>query len=182
MAEAGGPTWPPDYAAQHKRDAFAGFSRHQADAVLKAASRNPPRSEVTWVHKTHCKNDERSVYPARTVKPMAEKYPPPEPVPKYWVQVPDAQLGTFSRESEETMHYRSCQGTRCEEWSSVREMLPSQGFPLPHLQKKWGTSGTEPPPNTSKRTKRFTHFNSTNTGYMDDVYVNNKHARTPWSP
>lgn len=101
--------WPPDYRPQHKRNAFAGFSRHWK-AHYESPSMN--QRDLVWVHKRHCPDDARSIFPARSAKPLAEKLPAPKPVPSYWVQTPEAPLGTFSRQDEEDKHFRSSHG-RC---------------------------------------------------------------------
>ena len=149
---------PEVYRAAHHRDAFAGFSRHFVDFSTSGPDK------VVWIHKRHCPDDPRSVFPVRRQKPQKHECPSPRPLPEYWLQQPEPQIGTFSRSAEETLHYRSCQGTRCEEWSSIREMLPSsRGFPLRHLQQHWGTIESVPPHYTSRRLAKFPHFNNTTT-------------------
>ena len=100
-------TWPAEYQPQIKRNAFAGFSRHWTEQYQQPAMK---QGEMVWVHKRHCPDDARSVFPTRATKPNLGQYPAPQPVPKYWVQTPHAQLGAFSRQAEEDRHFRSCQG------------------------------------------------------------------------
>ena len=50
--------------------------------------------------------------------------------------------------------------TRCEQWSTLREMLPSRGRSEPHHQPNWGTGRAVPPSLVGTRASRFPVYDS----------------------
>jgi len=63
------------------------------------------------------------------------------------------------REQEKAM-YVSQHHTRCEQWSTLREMLPSRGRAEPMKQPNWGTSSGVPPSLVGTRASRFPVYDS----------------------
>lgn len=72
----------------------------------------------------------------------------------------ERSLRDISRRSEEKQTYPSYRITRCEDWSTLREMLPSSGRPEKVSSEHWGTSITEPPAMVPDYPKRHPAINS----------------------
>lgn len=136
---------------------FAGFSRHfWAEKVPKDAA-----NSVTWVNRWYNPKDLRDCAPLQTRKFPAQPTPNISSIPAHWVPQPEAPLSTFSRTAEEKAGpYGSSPSTRCESWSTLRQMLPSQGWPQRHCPPKWGTNISTAPDWYSRRQTRFPHINS----------------------
>ena len=133
---------------------FAGFSRHFWSENIPKNSLN----ELKWVNRWYNPRDLRDTAPVQ-----CRKFPSrctPSPVPTHWISQPEPSLRTFDRSSEEKTMYSSSPSTRCESWSTLRQMLPSRGCPVRHPPPKWGTDNADPPHWTDKRQKRFPHINS----------------------
>lgn len=136
---------------------FAGFSRHfWAEKVSKDATNN-----VTWVNRWYNPRDLRDCAPLQTRKFPTQRSSDLTSVPAHWVPQPEAPLSTFSRTAEEKGGpYGSSPSTRCESWSTLRQMLPSQGWPQRHRPPKWGTDLSTPPNWYNRRQARIPHINS----------------------
>jgi len=80
--------------------------------------------------------------------------------PAHYVPTHEASIKSFSRASEEKDTYARCQSTRCEEWSTLRQMYPSKGHILRHLPPKWGTCCDTESQWSKKKQTRFPHINS----------------------
>merc|ERR1712130_52370 len=122
-----------------------------------------PRTETVWVTKRYGPLDERvtapvprhkHVVPSRTGNLNAGE--------KYWVPVSDPPLASFNRSSGPTVSelYVSHPATRSEEWSTLRQMLPSYGNVWRVDQPNWGTSQGPPPFSLSRVPTRLPHINS----------------------
>ena len=61
---------------------------------------------------------------------------------------------------QEKAIYVSQHHTRCEQWSTLREMLPSQGRAEPKKQPNWGTGRGVPSSLVGTRTSRFPVYDS----------------------
>lgn len=136
---------------------FAGFSRHfWAEKVPK-----DPINSVTWVNRWYNPRDLRDCAPLQTRKFPTQPFLDSSPIPSQWVAQPEAPLSTFSRSSEEKDGpYGSSPSTRCESWSTLRQMLPSRGWPQRQCPPKWGTDISTTPRWCRRRQTRFPHINS----------------------
>lgn len=136
---------------------FAGFSRHfWAEKVPKDAT-----NSVTWVNRWYNPRDLRDCAPLQTRKFPTQPFFDSSSVPSQWVAHPEAPLSTFSRNSEEKDGpYGSSPSTRCESWSTLRQMLPSHGWPQRQCPPKWGTDLSTTPRWCRRRQTRFPHINS----------------------
>ena len=148
---------------------FAGFSRHYWNEKVSQDSTN----QVTWVKRWYSPGDLRVKAPVQARKFPTQVTPDISTVPSHWIPQPEPPLRAFSRMHEETTVYPSSPSTRCESWSTLRQMLPSRGFPQRHLPAKWGTDTSIPPTWMSAKQKRFPHINNPMTNYVDDIHVNN---------
>ena len=86
-------------------------------------------------------------------------------LPSHWVPLSEAPLKSFSRAPEEKHIHESAPSSRCEQWSTLRQMLPSKGHCVRHQPPKWGTGLSTEPKWSVKKQKRFPHINSPMTKY-----------------
>ncbi|PFX26350.1 uncharacterized protein LOC111329084 [Stylophora pistillata] len=132
----------------------------------------PDRNDVVWVNKRHDPLDLRSNAPVQRSKFICG--PPDMAVDNHWKRETHPSLKTFSRHLEEEKWYPSTQATRCEEWSTLRQMFPSKGVPDRVLCPRWGTGLPLAPRFHPKIQKRFPHINSPMTRYVDDMHLTNR--------
>lgn len=144
----------------------------------------PRRTEVVWCHKRYIPTDLRSTAPVprhKFLNPRIltcdttgwEKLVDP-PMQFYMRCSSPRHAGIVEHDKESGRKcYFSAPSSRCEEWSTLREMLPSIGF----QQKKpspppWGVSHAAP--NLKYKTKPDTNLpmiNSEMTSYIDTMHV-----------
>lgn len=136
---------------------FAGFSRHFWDENVTKDATN----SVTWVNRWYNPRDLRDCAPVQTRKFPTQPSAKLSTVPSHWVPQPEAPLSTFFRSAEEKVGpYGSSPSTRCESWSTLRQMLPSQGWAQRQCPPKWGTDISTAPKWCIRRQTRFPHINS----------------------
>ena len=116
--------------------------------------------ELVWVNKWYNPDDLRSSAPVQRHKFLAQPLPELSSLPSYWVPLCEAPLKSFSRAAEEKHIHVSSPSSRCEEWSTLRQMLPSKGQCKRCSHPKWGTGMSTPPTWSTKNLKRFPHINS----------------------
>lgn len=80
----------------------------------------------------------------------------------------------YSRHDEETTFYPFSLSTRCEEWSTLRQILPSKGRSIKQRPPRWGSDKSEDRKFTSKKEVRFPIINSPMTQYIDDMHLTNR--------
>ena len=119
----------------------------------------PTNNDVVWVNKRHDPQDLRSNAPVQKSKFICEQ-PVDISVPEHWKRETQPALKTFSRHFEEEKWYPSSQATRCEEWSTLRQILPSKGVPDRVICPRWGTGMALPPRLHPQSQKHFPHINS----------------------
>lgn len=119
----------------------------------------PERNDVVWVNKRHDPQDLRSNAPVQRSKFLCDP-PVDAKVPEHWRRETQPALKTFSRHLEEEKWYPSSQATRCEEWSTLRQILPSKGIPSRTICPRWGTGMALTPAFHHNNQKRFPHINS----------------------
>lgn len=132
---------------------FTDYSRHLRSARDK-------HDELVWVNKWYNPDDLRSSAPVQRHKFLAQPLPELSSLPSYWVPLCEAPLKSFSRAAEEKHIHVSSPSSRCEEWSTLRQMLPSKGQCKRCSHPKWGTGMSTPPTWSTKNLKRFPHINS----------------------
>lgn len=125
----------------------------------KTAAQIQPRvNDVVWVNKRHDPQDLRSNAPVQRSKFICG--PPDMAVGQHWRRETQPALKTFSRHMEEEKWYPSNQATRCEEWSTLRQILPSKGVPGRVICPRWGTGLSGQPSFQPKIETCFPHINS----------------------
>ncbi|XP_022099442.1 uncharacterized protein LOC110983991 [Acanthaster planci] len=128
--------------------------------------------DTVWVNKRYIPTDLRSTAPVPRHKLMAPKaLPLAEP---HWVPLGEPSLRSISRAKEEAGICVSSPSTRCEEWSTLRQMLPSSGRPITFSPPNWGTGMAMPPRMVREKQTRFPHINSPMTRYTDDMHLTNR--------
>jgi len=153
-----------------------GYSRNTRDLVQQP-KHLASREETVWVTKRYGPLDERvtapvprhkHVVPSRTGNLHAGE--------KYWIPVSDPPLASFNRSSGPPMStlYVSHPATRSEEWSTLRQMLPSYVNVWRVDQPNWGTSQGPAPGNMARVHTRLPHINSSMTKFADDMHSTHK--------
>lgn len=140
-----------------KRNTYSGYSKHFWSIAIPKDRWN----EVVWTHRWYNPRDLRSETPVLRNKPrvwgqqneltsdQAHWVPPPSSPP----------LRSFSREGGRVVH-SAAPSSRCEQWSTLRMMLPSQGHCVRHRSPYWGTGTSATPTWSSRPPKRFPRINS----------------------
>lgn len=116
--------------------------------------------ETVWVTKRYIPTDLRMWAPVPRHKLIAQdvkQLPAPD---EHWIPPKSATPWNFSREHEETRKFVSTPSTRCEEWSTLRQMLPSRGSSGRVRPPNWGTGYSQPPYMTQLSQRSFPHINS----------------------
>ena len=102
--------------------------------------------ETVWVVMRYTPQDLRATAPVPRYKPLTPSTTSlPQPA-KHWIPAKQSPPANFTRDAEETNMYRSTPSTRCEEWSTLRQMLPSHGPGVCLRPPSWGVSPSIGPP------------------------------------
>lgn len=117
----------------------------------------PPEVETVWITKRYAPTDLRLSAPVPRHKLLAPRQlPVPE---RHWMPAGDPPLRSFERTISAQI-YRSHQSTRCEDYSTLRQMLPSEGSIRRINPPDWGTSFSLPPLPIGPPPKRHPLVNS----------------------
>ena len=140
-----------------RRDTFSGYSKHFWSVVIPKDRYN----EVVWGNRWHNPLDLRSETPVHLNKLTAQSLDQLA-LSDHWEQKPACPpLQSFSRSNEERAVYSAVPSSRCEQWSTLRGMLPSRGHCVRHQQPpRWGTSESSIPSWSASPPKRYPHINS----------------------
>ena len=140
------------------RRTFAGYTRHVWSAKFPRNRHN----DLVWVNRWYTPEDLRSSAPTQRHKFLAQPQPVLNSLPIHWVPLSETPLKSFSRASEEKHLQVSDPSSRCEQWSTLRQMLPSRGHCEGAHSKppKWGTGSSQSPPWSLRKPKRYPHINS----------------------
>ncbi|KAK3599191.1 hypothetical protein CHS0354_041031 [Potamilus streckersoni] len=128
------------------------------------------KSQTVWVTKRYIPTDLRLTAPVPRHKLVARGLPPPDP---NWIPVGEPPLRSFVREPERRI-FSSHPSTRCEHYSTLRQMLPSKGSIWKPHPSNWGTADTFPSLYRDQPPKRFPLVNSPMTRYVDDMHLTNR--------
>lgn len=134
---------------------FAGYSKHFWTERIPVRQNN----KLIWSNRWYNPSDLRFITPVQAVK-FPTSQPNASNAPAHYVPVCEPSIKSFSRASKEKDVYPRCQSTRCEEWSTLRQMYPSKGHVLRHLPPKWGTDFDTESHWSKRRQTRFPHINS----------------------
>lgn len=143
----------------------------QREKEIQEDEEETPETETVWVTKRYVPTDLRSTAPVPRHKLLASKsLPIPE---RHWIPAGDPPLRSFER-STSAFIYRSHPATRCEDYSTLRQMLPSYGSIRKINPPSWGTSLSLPALISERPPKRFPLVNSPMTRYVDDMHLTNR--------
>ena len=139
--------------------------RRQAAAFVPHCSQ-----EVVWVRKRlNPKIDPRFDVPATRFKVVVpdHRMVPGPPTDSAWIPPLDVPAGLYGARpvAEETAHYESQQNTRCEQLTTLRQMLPSRGIPNSVRPPKWTVNPSEPPAMVGHRQTHFPFLHCQMTAY-----------------
>ena len=127
------------------------------DKDLQANKVGGPDHETVWVTKRYIPTDLRSTAPVPRHKLIASRDLPL--AERHWVPNGDPPLRSFER-TRSAQIFNSHPANRCEEYSTLRQMLPSEGSVGKINPPNWGTSFSLPPLIEGKSPKRFPLVNS----------------------
>ena len=136
------------------------WSRNMQE-LAAAKPTNSSDQSLVWVTKRYIPTDLRVLAPVPRHKPLsadAKDLPFPD---KHWI--PQSRITSSRghyRDRVEEQIYASSPSSRCEEWSTLRQMLPSRGRPSRVYPDNWGTGLAPPPSPTNERQTNFPHINS----------------------
>ena len=145
------------------RRCFSGYSRHAWSVQLPSRDKH---DALVWVNRWYTPDDLRAVAPVQRRKFLAQPPPSLSSLAPHWVPPTEPALKSFSRAADEKEVYASDPSSRCEQWSTLRQMLPSRGNCKRHIPPKWGSGFTSPPSRSLDTPRRFPHINSPMTKYV----------------
>ena len=96
---------------------------------------------------------------------------------KEWMKpIIDSSVTCYKRGPQEYAFHKASPASQCQEWSTLRQMLPSKGAPFRQSPPQWGTNPPDPPTSirTRERRTRFPIINSPMTSYADAMHVTNR--------
>ncbi|KAK6181231.1 hypothetical protein SNE40_009131 [Patella caerulea] len=124
---------------------------------------------VTWVTKRYIPTDLRLSAPVPRHKIITTHLPQIE---DHWIIVNDPPLRCFERRDDRI--YSSHPSSRSQEWSTLRQTLPSRGTMNKPNPPCWGTGHGTPSTTADKHPKRFPIVNSPMTRYVDAMHLTNR--------
>lgn len=133
----------------------------------------PKNNEHVWVVRTFNPKEPRTT---GTVPVPRHKflYPGPEKVhdvPNDWCLHVDPPIFSYAVPSYQKRFYPSSQATRCEEWSTLRQTLPTRGILKRESSQRWGVGKMPSQPKTAENNpKRYPHINSPMTRYSSSMF------------
>lgn len=144
---------------------FGGYSKYHWNISIPGR----PYNKLTWTNRRYTPLDLRSTMPVQAHKFLSHSRSPfkieqcwvprPEPNPQSYLAKP--RPGTTGPPAEGHLMCPSSPATRSEEWSTLRQMLPSRGHYVKQKPEKWGTSGETAVPTISHhKPTRFPRVNS----------------------
>ena len=137
-----------------------------------------PESETVWITKRYVPTDLRSLAPVPRHKLLVSKQLPA--AEGHWIPNLDPPLRSFERGSSAI--YPSHPSTRCEEYSTLRQMLPSSGSFVGQSPPNWGTSYAFPPINIPRPARRYPIINSPMTRYSFILSYRGSQVKIPTLP
>ena len=116
---------------------------------------------TVWITKRYIPTDLRVQAPVprhKLIAPDVRDVPVPE---KHWIPQPRniPAKGHYANRLQKDI-FPSSPSTRSEEWSTLRQMLPSRGRSHKVYPVNWGTGSSPPPSMSSHQQTYFPHINS----------------------
>ncbi|KAK7103650.1 uncharacterized protein [Littorina saxatilis] len=127
--------------------------------------------QTVWVTKRYNPQDLRVLAPVPRHKLVVSKMP--TPAEQHWVPVTDPPLRSFEH-GRSHLIFASYPSSRSEDWSTLRQMLPTSGCPFKVRPPSWGTGQGPPPMQFERAPTRLPKVNSPMTRYADDMHGTNR--------
>lgn len=142
----------------------APFFQHKFRNV---ATINPQSNDVVWVNRRYTPTDLRTTTPVQRWKFVVTSTRPKisSEIPDAWKYHVEPPSELFARDKEEMRLMPYSHATRCEEWSTLRQVLPSRGQINRLAAPRWGTGSSSTVQFTRETATRFPHINSPMTRY-----------------
>ena len=145
------------------------------------------KKEVVWVNKRYIPTELRSTAPVPRHKFLNDKPQNGKAVTsaatiKEWMKpIISPPINAYQRPSNDEQFSQSSPANQCQEWSTLRQMLPSKGTVSAKAPPLWGTGQAEPISFRAKRKSRFPKINSPMTSYVDAAHVTNRLFTFQWN-
>lgn len=149
------------------------YHRYQKLLEERTKEKEDPQNQLVWVTRQYNPLDLRDVQPVPRHKIVVPKTLPLTPTEEHWVPVGDPPLRSFERGRSDLI-FASYPSTRTEEWSTLRQMLPSRGAAHKVRPLSWGTGLGTPPFILDRAPTRLPKVNSPMTRYTDEMHVTNR--------
>jgi len=143
----------------------------QQQKHLTPQAQPPLGPETVWVTKRYNPQDLRVLAPVPRHKFVVGSLP--TPTEKHWVPVTDPPLRSFERQNSGVI-FASYQSSRSEDWSTLRQMLPTDGLAHKVRPPSWGTGQGPPPVMLTRERTRLPKVNSPMTRYADEMHATNR--------
>lgn len=88
-----------------------------------------------------------------------------------WRRPVDPPIQFYARPDKEYKVFPYSPLSRCEEWSTLRQMLPSTGLVLKKYPPRWGSNPAEPVKFSGDKGVHFPIINSPMTSYVDEMHA-----------
>lgn len=124
-------------------------------------------ADIVWVSKRYDPRDLRKNAPVPRKKIVHGSLPYLEKS----FQPPEVMIPLWGRKWASPI-LPSSVSTRCEEWSTLKQILPSKGFLIRDYPPNWGTGSNPAPKYTLEKStcKRFPVIRSPMTRFVDDMH------------
>lgn len=116
--------------------------------------------EVVWARRRIDHIDPRFDAPVaryKVILPDYRKLPAPCGA---WIRPPEYQQSQFWRPDDQNT-FVTQRNSRCEDWSTLRQMLPTRGYYKASVPPKWGIEAGRPPSPTDEPQTKFPQIRST---------------------
>ncbi|XP_066935991.1 uncharacterized protein [Clytia hemisphaerica] len=137
------------------------------------------KKEVVWVNKRYIPTELRSTAPVPRHKFLNDKEKgkaaaSADTIKEWMKPIISPPITDYQRPSSEEQFSQSSHANQCQEWSTLRQMLPSKGTVSAKAPPQWGTGQSEPISFRIQRKSRFPKINSPMTSYVDAAHVTNR--------
>ena len=134
---------------------------------------------VVWVNKRYIPNELRSTAPVPRHKFLNNPTTKRRHGNKVeWMKpIIDSPVSCYKRGENEYTFHKASPAKQCQEWSTLRQMLPSKGTASIKSPPQWGINSPDPPSTSfgvKRHRGRFPIINSSMTSYADAMHVTNR--------
>lgn len=116
--------------------------------------------DIVWIKKRYIPTDLRSTAPVSRHKLIAPDVKSLQKPESHWIKSKEPIPRAFQNLARVPNQHFSQPSTRCEQWSTLIQILPSRGYQLPRRPPNWGTGHSPAPVMSVTGVRRFPHINS----------------------